>query len=1049
MRIADLQFTVLGQVFKQSDSKIKDVQVQLAANGNSSIDLTLVDPDLAISDHFYKWSKSQGGIKVPAQLRGSGSSTTTPTPTPTDPTNPVPPGNGNGGSTTTEGKLEGLEDLPLSFSAFLETIGWCENRGYSHLPGWANLFYNVRFGGFLFYDYSKHPDIVYCSGGLCSNAAGAFQFIGGDPSQSWGELLLLYPNELPGSFLPKYQNIGAMLAIRHYASRSNNAYNRIINGTDADIIAAARGLSWYWASLPGAPYGQPTVTEDMFLAKYKECLKKRESSYNLNLIPNTLHSIEKYGKVDTTGWKACKPYSDVRKQVTITFSDHGNEDEVYEAVRWLVETNKLEGNWCMVSVTDGTTTPGWRSKEFAEIGDELYTYQAIFHVAGLFVYNAQMKPIPGFNAPGQYVKPQPNQSPLHPDYPRNGSGQVGDTPSTPGTESGGSNPPVNNPGEKLTIKITTTDNNEFNFSFVLTDTEVKTLPIPELKIRGESTLQLLNQVDNTENYVNVNPQELIKIVGSKYGYRIIDKTRKKYSRQTIEQRNRTDLDFLTDIAKSHGIILVENSWKNEIEIYDSSEGASLVINDILDLTFEDEGVINETPQYPVHIKAITSSNLLALKPESQVSLDNVYTFIPDSLKKGTWVVNTIGHDLIKEVTTIQLQKTIVRTPTVTIPGVTIPGSGQTFTEQQLLERYKSAVVKVGSASGAFITSDGYILTASHMQNNSSRVETLDGKVLSAAQIGIDTTHDFLVLKVNISGANYFSIAPDSKIWDSDKSLETNPIYKLGHGWSTEDGRGEGSTSVKPWDITATNVVERNFSMRGGLYIIANDRTIDFVNPGDSGCPWFDKWGLIVSCTSGGDRTHEEGAGKKDRAYGGETEPLNAFLKRYNIPYTQGSRVATALPTDPTLPTDPGTGIPVINQKIVAAMNALGKFSTTESGLGRNPCAWAVNKVIAYAGYQKVGSNPNYVPSVRQALQSGRGKLIGTGSYQGALPGDIWIYSNSYHIGLFLTSTIVRSSSSSRERFDNDDPDGTLFGTYPIRGDGSGDNEIAELWRLVN
>lgn len=332
------------------------------------------------------------------------------------------------------------------------------------------------------------------------------------------------------------------------------------------------------------------------------------------------------------------------------------------------------------------------------------------------------------------------------------------------------------------------------------------------------------------------------------------------------------------------------------------------------------------------------------------------------------------------------------------------------------------------------------------------VETSDGKRLPYTIIGSDSKSDLMIVKVDIKGVNFFPIAPDSKIWESDKSLNNNPIYKIGHGWTSEDGQGEGGRNPKPWDITASFVRQLNFALPsrgGGSYIVVDDKTIDFANPGDSGCPWFDKFGFIVSCTSGGDRSHAQGAGKGDRAWGGETANLLRLLDNYKIPYTKGARTVNKSPTI----TDPGkTGITVgsvLGQKIVGAMNQLGKFSTTESGLGRNPCMWSVNKVIRKAGLKEVGSaNPNYVPTAREDLQRGRGKLIRSdGTYNGAQPGDIWIYMGSFHVGLFLTSTIVRSSSSSRERFDNDDTDGTLFGYYPPSAWDGQFNPRGEIWRL--
>ena len=106
----------------------------------------------------------------------------------------------------------------------------------------------------------------------------------------------------------------------------------------------------------------------------------------------------------------------------------------------------------------------------------------------------------------------------------------------------------------------------------------------------------------------------------------------------------------------------------------------------------------------------------------------------------------------------------------------------------------------------------------------------------------------------------------------------------------------------------------------------------------------------------------------------------------------------------------------LNQSIYQSMGDMGGFDTSSGPDGGNlACAWAVNRVLADAGIQPLGSNPNYVPSVEADLQNGRGTQLTQAEAQA---GDIVIQGNQSHIGICLNQgcTQVRSNSSSRARF---------------------------------
>jgi cell wall-associated NlpC family hydrolase len=106
----------------------------------------------------------------------------------------------------------------------------------------------------------------------------------------------------------------------------------------------------------------------------------------------------------------------------------------------------------------------------------------------------------------------------------------------------------------------------------------------------------------------------------------------------------------------------------------------------------------------------------------------------------------------------------------------------------------------------------------------------------------------------------------------------------------------------------------------------------------------------------------------------------------------------------------------LNQAIASAANSLYNMDTANGpDGGNNACAWSINRVLQEAGIAPLGDNPNYVPSLVEALQNGRGEAIAP---EEAQPGDLVVASGEAHIGVILDdgSTTVLSNSSSRGRF---------------------------------
>lgn len=113
---------------------------------------------------------------------------------------------------------------------------------------------------------------------------------------------------------------------------------------------------------------------------------------------------------------------------------------------------------------------------------------------------------------------------------------------------------------------------------------------------------------------------------------------------------------------------------------------------------------------------------------------------------------------------------------------------------------------------------------------------------------------------------------------------------------------------------------------------------------------------------------------------------------------------------------PQTAIADLNARILASTLKLRGMSTADGpDGGNNACAWTVNKVMQDAGLSPLGSNPNYVPAVLDALKQGRGQLV---SRESSKAGDLVVANGEAHIGIGLTDCCSRvlSNSSSRACF---------------------------------
>lgn len=130
--------------------------------------------------------------------------------------------------------------------AMLDTIARTEGTDRSIGDG-LRTGYDIIFTFDRFSDFSDHPRRLRCSGGLCSDAAGRYQFL----STTWDGLGL--PN-----FEPAQQDLGAVELIRR-----RRALKLVEAGRVTDAL---QSLSFEWASLPfrgcEGRYGQPAFCLD-------------------------------------------------------------------------------------------------------------------------------------------------------------------------------------------------------------------------------------------------------------------------------------------------------------------------------------------------------------------------------------------------------------------------------------------------------------------------------------------------------------------------------------------------------------------------------------------------------------------------------------------------------------------------------------------------------------------------------------------------------------------------------------------------------------------
>ncbi|MDR0674562.1 MAG: glycoside hydrolase family 104 protein [Zoogloeaceae bacterium] len=141
----------------------------------------------------------------------------------------------------TPGRAAGVTAADMqnkNVQAFLRVIrrgeGTADEGGYSRL-----------FGGGTFSSYADHPRVKVTKNGYTSTAAGAYQFL----SRTWDEVRAIMGL---ADFSPASQDWAAVGRIAARGALEDVKAGR--------FEAAIRKTCLEWASLPGSPYGQPTIT---------------------------------------------------------------------------------------------------------------------------------------------------------------------------------------------------------------------------------------------------------------------------------------------------------------------------------------------------------------------------------------------------------------------------------------------------------------------------------------------------------------------------------------------------------------------------------------------------------------------------------------------------------------------------------------------------------------------------------------------------------------------------------------------------------------------
>lgn len=182
---------------------------------------------------------------------------------------------------TTLANLESALQHP-NVKAFLRVI----RAGESH--AWNDEAYRALYGwrpgnGLVIDDFTNHPRIAYKSPWGYTSAAGAYQAMCAVPGKvktdTWGDFVRFCNDDAirTPDFSPHWQDVFAIWCIAR-----RHALNAVFAG---DVETAIHLCATEWASLPGSPYGQPTISIEKCLKVFQEALLRQQQEHPSDSTP--------------------------------------------------------------------------------------------------------------------------------------------------------------------------------------------------------------------------------------------------------------------------------------------------------------------------------------------------------------------------------------------------------------------------------------------------------------------------------------------------------------------------------------------------------------------------------------------------------------------------------------------------------------------------------------------------------------------------------------------------------------------------------------------
>lgn len=204
------------------------------------------------------------------------------------------------------------------------------------------------------------------------------------------------------------------------------------------------------------------------------------------------------------------------------------------------------------------------------------------------------------------------------------------------------------------------------------------------------------------------------------------------------------------------------------------------------------------------------------------------------------------------------------------------------------------LVEQGSGSGFVISGDGYILTNSHVVEDSDAVGVMfpDGTEMEAEIIGLDKTTDVAVLK--IEGEGHYAL----KLGNSDTVRVGEFTIAIG------DPTGRELSGTTTFGIISATAREMNIDGNTNVYL----QTDAAINPGNSGGPLLNMAGEVIGITS---------AKTVTASYDEFGNAISAEGLGFAIPINDAMKIATELITKGYVQR-PGVGISIVEWDELAA-----------------------------------------------------------------------------------------------------------------------------------